>query len=175
MVNKLGPGSLVAKIDLKMPFASVQYTHKASTGNEHRQVSLIWPPFSPFLMYLATAPECTAVHNYGIIHLFHYLVTPLLWEHQKARLAVRILDLCNLKYASVNSEKVVGPSTTLTFLGIQLNSIDIQASFISDRKEEFFKKLRSVVTCTNTNYYRLSLSCHLQSKLYLQVGSSFTA
>ena len=45
-----------------------------------------------------------------------------------------MLSLCNRIGAPIKTEKVEGPTTRLTFLGIVLNTITMEASISSERK-----------------------------------------
>ncbi len=62
-----------------------------------------------------------------------------------------ILALCDRINAPVKDEKLEGPSTSLTFWGVQLDFIAMQASITSVRKQELLDELTSIAfrhTCT---------------------------
>ena len=164
IVNQLGPGTLMAKIDLKNAFrlcpVRPQDWHYLGIHWEGAYYIDKCLPFglrsAPYLFnLLAEAIEWIAIHNYGADQLIHYLddfftAGPPASQscHENMR---RILALCEHVNAPVKSEKVEGPTTTLTFLGIQLDSLTMQASITADRKDELLRELRSVVhryTCT---------------------------
>ena len=75
----------------------------------------------------------------------------------------RILFHCD----NVKPEKVEGPSTTLTFLGIQLDTRAMQASITLDRKHGEVQKLRSHHTCTKQHLLsligKLAFACKVVS------------
>ena len=52
-----------------------------------------------------------------------------------------MLFLCNKINAPVKSSKVEGPSTTLTFLGILLDTTTMEASITQDRKQALLSEL----------------------------------
>ncbi len=175
MINRLGPGCLLGKIDLKNAFRL-----RPVRKQDWPLLGIYWKgayyvdtckclPFglrsAPYLFnLLADAIEWILHNNYGIDSILQYLddfftagppTTGVCSSNMTA-----MLSLCKAINAPVKPEKVEGPSTTLTFLhvGIQLDTVAMQASITQDRKQELLtdlSDLRSRHTCTK--YHLLSI------------------
>ena len=62
-----------------------------------------------------------------------------------------MLSLCSRVNTAVKPEKVEGPTTLLTFLGVLLDTVTMQASITQKRKAEIVQalhKLQGKRTCT---------------------------
>ena len=77
-----------------------------------------------------------------------------------------MLTFCNKINAPIKQSKVEGPTTCLTFLGIQLDTISMEASIISERKQSLLNELQLMHTrhkCTKRELLsllgKLSFSC----------------
>ena len=126
---------------------------------------------SPFLFnQLAEALEWILIHNYGIPNLIHYLdnfFTAGSPHSQECHNNMGFMaSLCARINAPLKAEKTEGPSTTLTFLGIEHNSATMTASISADRKEELIHTLRRTLasrTCTKRTLLsligKLSFAC----------------
>ena len=96
-------------------------------------------------------------HQYGVHHLLHYLNDFLTAGsahsntcHQNLS---QMLSLCDNIGAPIKTEKVEGPTTCLTFLGIVLNTETMEASISSECKESLltaihhFRTLQKSTKC----------------------------
>ena len=164
ILNELGPGTLMGKIDLKIAFRLCPVSKEDWPllgiywqGNYYIDKSL---PFglrsAPSLFnQLASGLEWILVNNYGVHWLLHYLddfftVGPPGTDicHKNMQ---HMLSLCSRVNAAVKPEKVEGPTTLLTFLGVLLDTVTMQASITQERKAEIVQallKLRGKRTCT---------------------------
>ena len=110
-------------------------------------------PFSlrsaPYLFtYLPTALHWILVQNYNVDHLPHYkdnfsIASPAnsstCEESPHAMLA-----LCKKLSIAIKPSKVEGPTTLLIFLGKHLNTISMEASITSERKQALLQELSSL-------------------------------
>ena len=164
ILNELGPGTLMGKIDLKNAFRLCPDSKEDWPllgiywqGNYYLDKSL---PFglgsAPFLFnQLASGLEWILVNNYGVQWLLHYLDdiftagppgTDICHKNMQ-----HMLSLCSHVNAAVKPEKVEGPTTLLTFLGVLLDTVTMQASITQERKAEIVQallKLQGKHTCT---------------------------
>ena len=58
-----------------------------------------------------------------------------------------MLTLCNILNVPIKPSKVEGPTTSLTFLGINLNTITMEASITSERKQSLLQELSALHAC----------------------------
>ena len=58
-----------------------------------------------------------------------------------------MLSLCQCINASVKSSKIEGPSTAITFLGIHLDTIAMEASITPERKDALLAELNQLYWC----------------------------
>ncbi len=179
IINTLGPGSLMGKIDLKNAFrlCPVRPQDRHLLGIHWKGAFYVDKclPFglrsAPFLFNtVATALEWILANNYGIHHLIHYL-DDFFTAGPPHSITCResmstMLEVCSRLGAPVKPEKVEGPSTTLTFLGIQLDSVSMQASITAERKRELRDELTRFHhrrTCTKRELLsligKLSFAC----------------
>ena len=142
IINELGTGALLSKIDLKNAFRliPVQQSDWNLLGIHWRDKYYIDTclPFglrsAPFLFnQLADAIHWTLHQQYGVRHLLHYLddfftAGPPNSNECHQNLS-HMLSLCNRIGAPTKTEKVEGPTTRLTFLGIVLDTITMEAVF----------------------------------------------
>ena len=101
-------------------------------------------------------------HKYHICYLLHYLdnfftaSSPNLSECSN-NLKI-MLTLCKHINKPVKSSKIEGPSTHLSFLGIIINTVNIQASISEERKQDLLSLLLSFKShCKCTKQQLLSL------------------
>lgn len=164
IVTKLGPGTLMGKIDLKNAFRLCPVSKEDWPllgiywrGNYYIDKCL---PFglrsAPYLFnLLASGLEWILIHNYGLEWLLHYLDDLFTAGPPGTNICHRnmrcMLSLCSHVNAPVKPEKVEGPSTLITFLGILLDTVAMQASITLERKAEIVQalsELRGKHTCT---------------------------
>ena len=102
--------------------------------------------FAPYLFnQLSIAIHWTLQHSYGIHHLLHYLddfftAGPVNSSQCSENLQL-VFTLCSNINAPIKSSKVEGPTTSLTFLGIHLNSKTMEASISDERKHALLNEL----------------------------------
>ena len=88
---------------------------------------------------LSTAIHWILQHSYGVQHLLHYLDDFFTAGPADSPVCERtitaMLTLCDKINASIKMSTVEGPTTSLTFLGIQLNTITMEASILSEVHE----------------------------------------
>ena len=190
ILNTLGPGTLMGKMDLKnsfrlLPVRRLDWHLLGIFWQNHWYLDKFLPfglRSSPFLFnQLAEALEWILVNNYRVANIIHYLDDfftagpPDSPEclHNMTAMAL----LCEHVNAPLKSEKAEGPTTTLTFLGIELNSVDMTASISAERKVELLHSLHSILasrTCTKRTLLsltgKLSFACKVvpPSRIFLR-------
>jgi len=155
ILNELGPGALMSKIDLKNAFRLIPVR-----AEDWNLLGICWRqlfyidtclPFglrsAPYLFnQLSTAIHWILQHSKGVRHLLHYLddfftagpaASPTCADNLQA-----MFSLCEDIQAPIKLSKVEGPTTSMTFLGIHLNSITMEASISADRKQALLDELR---------------------------------
>ena len=154
IINKLGHNALLSKIDLKDAFRLIpvhpeDWNLLGIQWHQRFYVDTCLPfglHSAPFLFNrLSDAIHWVLQHNYGVVHLLHYLddfftAGPANSNDCMNNLTA-MLSLCNKINAPVKSSKVEGPSTTLTFLGILLDTTTMEASITQDRKQALLSEL----------------------------------
>ena len=170
ILNTLGPGALMGKMDLKNAFRLPPVRRE-----DWHLLAIQWQghwyldkclPFglrsSPALFnQLAEALVWILQHSYGVHHIIHYLDDFLTagpphtdtCAHNMSLMA----NLCSRVNAPLKHEKTEGPSTTIT-LGIQLDSTTMTASITTDRKKELLASLQHLArahTCTKRSLLSL--------------------
>ena len=122
-----------------------------------RQVPAIRSPFLPpaFFNQIAEAIEWILHNTWGIRHIIHYLDDIFTAGPRDSdeceRNMVSTNALCRTIGAPTKPEKEEGPSTTLTFLGILLDSATMTASITEERKTELQQAIHQLEgrrTCT---------------------------
>ena len=179
ILNLLGTGALMSKIDLKNAFCLIP-VHL----NDWNLLGICWRnkfyidtclPFglrsAPFIFnQLSVAIHWILQHKYSVSHLLHYLDdfftagAPDTSEWQNNLEAM--LSVCQKINAPVKLTKVKGPSTSITFLGIVINTTTMTASISSERKQELLSALQSMIErrkCTKQQLLsligKLSFAC----------------
>ena len=158
ILNLLSTGALVSKIDPKNAFRLIP-VHP----NDWNLLGICWRnkfymdtclPFgllsAPFIFnQLSVAIHWILQHKYSVSHLLHYLDdfftagAPDTSECQNNLEAM--LSECQKINAPVKLTKVKGPSTSITFLGIVINTITMTASISSEQKQELLSALQSMI------------------------------
>ena len=136
IINKLGRGALLSKIDLKNAFRLIPVRQE-----DWNLLGIYWQneyyidtclPFglrsAPFLFnQLADAIHWILQNNYDVYHLLHYLDDFLTAGPADSDTCYHNLSamksLCHAIGAPIKEEKVEGPTTRITFLGILLDTI----------------------------------------------------
>ena len=189
IVNQLGRGALMAKIDLKNVFRLLPIRQE-----DWHLLGIHWKekyfidtclPFglfsAPCLFDLfATALHWMLQHRFEVCHLLHYLDdfftagTPQSCECSGNLAAM--LSLCQHLNIPVKTSKVEGPTTRLTFLGIVIDTSTMQASISMERKLDLLtdlKNLHSLPQCTNhllSLVGKLSFACKVIPARWIFLG-----
>ena len=108
-------------------------------------MSPIWPTY--FFNQLVQALSWIMSKNYAIKHHIHYLddyflVAPV-GSNQCARDVTTMLNLCHRLGILVAEDKLEGPGTSITFLGILIDSIKQKLALPTAKLEEIQALLES--------------------------------
>ena len=156
-----GPGALMAKADLKSAFRMIPVRQR-----DWELLGMQWQgqfyfdtclPFglrsAPYLFnQYAEALQWILQHNYQVADLIHYLDdyfvagppdSPTCAEHLQ-----QLLHVCSRLGIPVAMDKVEGPVTTLTFLGLELDSTLQQIRLPPSKLSEILTELREWATRT---------------------------
>jgi len=155
ILNTLGPGALMSKIDLKNAFCLIPIRpddwNLLGISWRHKYFIDTCLPFGlrspPYLFnQLPIAIHWILQHSYGVQHLLHYLddffTAGTAASQECAHNLDSMLSLCNNINAPIKLSKVEGPTTSIIFLGIHLDSIKMEASISDDRKDNLMDELR---------------------------------
>ena len=174
IINKLGRGALLSKIDFKNAFGLIPVRQE-----DWNLLGIYWKseyyintclPFglrsAPFLFNkLAYTIHWILQSNYEVHHLLHYLDDFLTADPADSDTCYHNLStmksLCQPIGAPIKEEKVEGPTTRLTFLGIVLDTVTMEASILEERKTSLLTAIYSFCTFKNVqrgNYYPLLVS-----------------
>ena len=157
ILNKLGPGAIMGKIDLKNAFRICPVRKDWALLGVHWRGQYYVDkclPFglrsAPYLFnQIAEAIEWILRTNYNIQYLIHYLDDFFTAGPAQSRCCQHNMDtmlgVCDQVGAPVKPEKVEGPSTTLGFLGIELDSIAMTARLPAAKKEELLSDLQQFI------------------------------
>ena len=137
----MGLGTLLSKTDLKDAFRLIpvhpsQWSLLGICCKTRFYVDTCLPfglRSAPYLFNrLSEAIHWILVNKYGVRHLLHYLDDFITAEPPDSLTCSYNLDsmllLCKCINAPIKSSKIVGPSTSITFLGIHLDTIAMEAS-----------------------------------------------
>ena len=179
IINELGTGALLSKIDFKNAFRliPIQQSDWNLLGIHWRDRYYI-DTCLPFGLYsasflfnqLADTIYWILHQQYGVCHLLHYLDNFLTAGPPNSNACHQnlsyMLSLCSRIGARIKTEKVEGPTTRLTFLGIVLDTITMEASISSEQKSSLLTAINSFRTskkCTKRELLsmigKLSFAC----------------
>ena len=101
---------------------------------------------APYLFNrLSSALHWILEHNYGVEYLLYYLddffTAGQANSDEYEQNLNSMLTLCRKLNVPIKPSKVEGPATSLTFLGIHLNTISMEASITSKRKQSLLQDL----------------------------------
>jgi len=188
-VNQSGPRTLLSKIDLKDAFRLIP-VHPA----DWNLLAIYWKqqffvdtclPFglrsAPCLFNRFTNTiHWTLENNYNIPHILHFLDDFLTARPTDSNTCAAnlhtMLTFCDKINAPIKLLKVEGSTTCLTFLGIQIDTISMEASITSERKQSLLNKLRLLHTChkcTKRKLLSLIGNCHSLAKSSQLAGYSY--
>ena len=134
-VLQLGKGTLLAKMDIKQAYRNVPVHPQDRTllgmcweGQVYVNTALPFGLRSAPLIFTALADAAQWImEKKGIVHLFHYIddfITVGAPESSEcADNAALMHDTCVMLGLPVEAEKDEGPATSITFLGIEIDSV----------------------------------------------------
>ena len=159
ILHMLGPNALMAKVDLKNAFRLCP-VHPADwplLGIHWRNMYYINKclPFglrsAPFLFNMvADSIQWILHHHFYVTNSFHYLDDFFFAGPRHAATCATslsdMLHLCDVLGAPLKPEKIVTPTTCLTFLGIQLDTITQKATLPEDKLHNLLLELQATLT-----------------------------
>ena len=128
-------------------------------------------PLAPFLFnQLADEIHWILQNNYDVYHLLHYLDDFLTAGPADSDICYHNLSamksLCHAIGAPIKEEKVEGPTMRITFLGIMLDTMSMEASISQERKTSLLTAIlsfHSLKKCTKRQLLsligKLSFAC----------------
>ena len=181
IINKLGPGALLSKIDLKdafhlIPVRPADWNLQGIHWKQNFYIDTCLPfglRSAPYLFNrFSDALHWILQHNYGVEHLLHYLDDFFTAGSANSDTCDRnlhtMLTLCETLNAPIKPSKVEGPTTSLTFLGIHLDTISMEANITEERKQSLLQELTMLQgrhKCTKRELLsligKLSFSCKI--------------
>ena len=159
LLHQAGPGALMAKIDLKSAFRMIPVRRQ-----DWELLGMQWGdqlyidkclPFglrsAPYLFnQFAEALSWILRENYQVVSHIHYLDDYLLVGAANSDLCHRymaaMLSLCQHLGIPVATNKLEGPSTSLTFLGVLIDSVKQELSLPMPKLEELKTLTQSWLT-----------------------------
>ena len=162
MLVCLGPGALMAKADLKSAFWMIpvrihdwELLDVQWQGQFYHDTCL---PFglrsAPFLLIEYTeALQWILQDNHGLTHILHYLDYLIAGSPGSSLCAVHLsqfLRVCDPLCVPVVMEKVEGPTPILTFLGLELNSIQQRIRLSPEKFTELLTEVQTWSHCLRT-------------------------
>lgn len=181
MVLKSGKNCLMGKIDLKNAFRNVPVR-----PSDWELLGILWKgkyyvdkclPFglrsAPFLFnQVSEAIEWSLKCNHNVRNVVHYLDDFFTVGGSGSNACQenmnKMVTLCETLGAPLKEEKMEGPTTCITFLGIELDSHSMVARLPADRKSELqdaLSKIRSKKKCTKRELLsligRLAFACRV--------------
>ena len=163
LIAAAGHGAFLAKIDLKTAFRLIPVAKKdwELLGIHWRDAFYVDKqlPFglrsAPFLFNeLATAIHWVLEHNYQIPSLIHYLDDFLLVAQSETTASqnkATMLSLCSRLSIPLSWDKVEGPTTCLSFLGIEIDTVRWELRLPQEKLTELIHLLTtwsSTTKCT---------------------------
>ena len=141
ITNKLEPGALLSKINVKdafhlIPMGPADWNLLRIYWKQNFHIDTCLPfglTAAPYLFkHLSSALHWILEHNYDLEYLLHYLddlftARPADSNEYKQHLNA-MLTLCGTLNVHIKPSKVECPATSLTFLGIHLNTISMEVS-----------------------------------------------
>ena len=183
-----GPGALMAKFDVKAAYRNVAIhpDDRFLLGMRWRDqffVDLVLPfglRSAPFIFdAVASAVEWILSNNYAVHPLLHYLDDFLTIGPPASQLCQRHVDVAFATFQRLglplHPDKCEGPSTTLTFLGIELDSVSQVArlpAYKVDRIRALLLTWSRKRTCTRRELESLIGSLHHACRVVVP-GRSF--
>jgi hypothetical protein len=166
VIRRLGRGSLLTKVDIKdafrilpihphhRPYHCIKWEHKyyvyARLAFGSRSSPKIFTELSEAIHFIATK-------NYGIRHLLFLLDDFLAVDKPHTRGAETrntLLSLCSRLGVPLNQKKTEGPATCLQYLGIELDTVAMEARLPLEKMKrirELLHHFMSLKACTKKN------------------------
>lgn len=145
ILQSLGPGSFMAKTDLKSAFRLIPIHpddwHLLGIHWQDQYYVDLYLPFglrsAPFLFnQFSDALEWILKHNYGLQHVLHILDDFFIAEQSRMQCLTSFSTLLRLFMsvgAPVVASKTLGPSQVLEFMGIELDTVHMEARLPEDK------------------------------------------
>ena len=145
ILQSLGPGSFMAKTDLKSAFRLIPIHpddwHLLGIHWQDQYYVDLYLPFglrsAPFLFnQFSDALEWILKHNYGLQHVLHILDDFFIAEQSRMQCLTSFSTLLRLFMsvgAPVVASKTLGPSQVLEFMGIELDTVRMEARLPEDK------------------------------------------
>ena len=157
LINQMGRRILLSKIDLKdtfrlFPVHPSQWNLLGICWKSRFYVDTCLPFRLRLRLYLfnrlSEAIHWILVNKCGVHHLLHYLDNFLTSGPPDSPICsynlTSMLSLCECINAPVKSSKIEGPSTFITFLGIHLDTVAMEASITPECKEALLAELNKL-------------------------------
>ena len=167
IISKLGKGTLLTKIDIKdafrilpihpdhRPFHCIKWENcyyvYARLAFGSRSSPAIFTQLSQALHYIATV-------NYGVQHLLFLLDDFIAFDKPGANAQLtkdKLLYICDKLGIPLNDKKTEGPCSCLQYLGIELDTIAMEARLPKekmDRIRALLEHFLSLKACTKNSY-----------------------
>lgn len=158
ILKSLGPGSFMAKTDLKSAFRLIPIHpddwHLLGIYWQKQYYVDLYLPFglrsAPFLFnQLSDALEWVLKHNYGLQRVLHILDDFFIAEPSRLQCLASFSTLLRFfmsVHAPVVAAKTLGPSQVLEFMGIELDSTRMEARLPADKLQRTRELLHSFTT-----------------------------
>ena len=167
ILQTLGPGSFMAKTDLKSAFRLIPIH-----PDDWNLLEIYWQSryyVDLFLLFglrsapftfnqLSNALEWILKHNYGLKYVLHILDDFFLAEHTKLDCLLSFSTLLRFFMAvkaPVDASKTLGPSQVLEFMGIILDSVRMEARLPDDKLTRIKDLLESFTNCRSARLVEL--------------------
>ena len=104
--------------------------------------------WTPIQLFILEHELCRSLKNYNIYHLLYYIddflnAGPAYFDICANNLH-NLLVFCDKIYAPIKPSCLTCPTTCLTFLGIQIDTLSMEASIISEQKQSLLQELRNL-------------------------------
>ena len=159
VIKRSGPGMYMARLDIADAYKHIRVRAEdwhllgASWTNENGETLYYFDQTLPFglrssaLVFTEFAQALKYVMlNNGVTHVEQYLddfITCAPTFHECKRNLEIMISMCDMIGFTVNYDKVFGPSTVLEFLGIVLDSVNMETRVSPDRVSDILSELRS--------------------------------
>ncbi len=162
-ILELGPGCFIAKSDIKsafrlLPVAPSDYHLLGFMFNHNyyfdRCMSMGLGSACQIFETLATAINWIFVNKFGFYNCFHYLDDYCLIEDSREKASLSLLTfqaMCKKLGVPLSPDKTVGPSQQVTYLGIHLDTLKMQASIPEEKITQYIQDIKSILhsrTCS---------------------------